>query len=769
MAKGNVDEKTKKGILGLVNLFFKKNEKTNKFEIRGGKKNLANNLIKGINRRTREKESEYSVGELKNFIKEEKLTPKEAFNVVTNNPTTKKEQQAHAKYTKEVAGKKLVDIYGEAKKGNIKKIYKEAKQIQDPTSTKTEEQQEANKKAIEQIQNAPNYQVYASKRAKNASSQESPIDYVRGEIRALSDAGAKRILKYFDDQKAEALKTKKSTKRLKQIQSNIDTLKKELKDPNLYKKEIKAQKPMTEKNKKNLKFLYNLQSRQNPELKKNYPTFNSYLKQYEPKAKAGGKKTAKAAKAIRDVGKITNQAGQELKIAPENISQAQTVAEIERRKQLFNTLYPGVQDIVENIGDAYQQGAPPVERFGTPSSNELLNAYDDLVNVVRPERTQAQRGMAAFAPYAAKTGGTLGTTLGSLIGGPGFGSALGGGIGSALGLALKDRLEKGGQPDPELASIGKLISGTPTGYFKSGKPGLAGLISGEDTRSTLRTLGGLRRRPGPIGKIGDIRRSVGSGVKSFGNWLSEPGRAQQIRSGIEGAQALYGLTGELGINSLVGSGLSRLGRALGILSPDAGNLQSGGTGQDIARLALPSALDFAVPELQRQASQFYRRPVSAQRVTRGLDQQLLGAIGSQMAGQNIRSSQLQGQKEALMARKDASRVDKEMQQVLNMIKAQQQNQAFTRNVRRQNFNAREMFERAKINARRNKLAKMELLSGQPIVNPLPLERAQTPAGIPEALNFIANETQKATGPFVQSRLSDIFKRPVKLKPKPVVK
>jgi len=447
------------------------------------------------------------------------------------------------------------------------------------------------------------------------------------------------------------------------------------------------------------------------------------------------------------------------------INAAKTLVEKQKINQKYaeqanrlKTIYPEIQNLISTATQTYQRGAPPVKKFGKPTSSDLLTAYDKVVNALTPERTRAQRFMAASAPYSTQAGASLGSILGTLGGGP-LGGAVGGSVGSLLGLGTGGLLEQYSQPQSRvqtmLNQLGKKISGTPAGYFRGGTRGLAGIISGtEDPRSTWQNLfGSAPSTPPPSGRIGALRSALGRRVQQGGEFLSQPNSAEGIRSGIETLQALYGLTGELGINEFVGNQIGRLGRKIGVFGPEVNMSEIPNISNQIAASAIPTALQFGVPELQRQAAEFFGRPVPVQDVTQGLDQQIMAALAPNMAQQNIQSSRIIGKKEALRMKKAALKVDRQTQAALNKLNAQQKVSQFQQATQRQDLMNREMIARAKMNAQRNRISAAEVLSGQNMRVLPPIERIQPQPGIPEALNVLASQVQQNINPILQSKIS----------------
>jgi len=425
---------------------------------------------------------------------------------------------------------------------------------------------------------------------------------------------------------------------------------------------------------------------------------------------------------------------------------------------------PIAQELI-NIGQqAYERGAPEIPRFGVgrPQSPRL-RAYDELINRMRPERTTAQRAAAALAPYGTQGGASLGQIIGTALGGPGLGTVAGGAAGALGGLGLGTALSRLSRPEPELAKLGRLISGTRAGWLRGGTRGLAGLISGEDPRSTLRTGFGLFRRRAPQGRVGRLRQRLGSGVRTAGEWLGQPGRAEQIRSGLEIGEAAIDLGRELGLGRLLGRGARGLGQRLGIFPQEPQYTPQG----DLAGMAINPVLAGFVPALQQQAERYMGRPLPAEMFARGLDAQMLAAIGPQLASQEIKQSAIRGKRQALAQRKAGIEVNRATQEALSRLTGQQQEQAFGRAVRREGLRGREMVERARMQAQRNQLAQAEALSGQQVRLQMPLERIPQQPGAAEALMATAGAVQQATTPFVQSRIMQALNQPAPIQVNPV--
>jgi len=439
------------------------------------------------------------------------------------------------------------------------------------------------------------------------------------------------------------------------------------------------------------------------------------------------------------------------------------IAERNRQK---GVLAKGGKEAFDIVADIAQQGAPPLAPFGGAPGGPAVSAYDALINLIRPGRTGAQSVAAAVAPQATRAGTTIGSTAGTLLGGP-VGGAIGSALGALGGYGAQKGLEWLGKPEGELAGLGRLIGGTRPGFFGGGQRGLAGLVSGEDPRSSLATLFGLTRGKAPGGKIGRIRQALGGGLRGVGEFLQKPGAASQLRNILSIAEALpefgrqlYGLGGQLGINRMLGG----LGRRLGILGPETATQQIptvGGT--TVAGAALPQALQFAVPALQQQAAQFLGRPVPAQDVVRGLDQQMQASLAPQMAQQNILESELRGRRQAVELQRAGQQADVVLQGALNKLRATQQQQRFQTALGRQRLSAAEAAQRARIGAQRGLLSAAEVLSGQQMRFEPPIERIPRQPGLAEGLGIAAGALQEATTPYVQQSIQEAFTRPVTTK------
>jgi len=453
---------------------------------------------------------------------------------------------------------------------------------------------------------------------------------------------------------------------------------------------------------------------------------------------------------------LANKEKSEVKAAKTKEEKEAIKQKYARQKEIASVVGQTGGQLVGMGAEAYQRGAPPIAPFGTPGQSELLNKYDALINMMRPERTGFQKTLAALSPYGTQAGSALGQAIGQLSGGP-LGQAIGGTAGSLLGLGAQELAKRYGQPEPEFAKLGRFLSGTRPGFFSGGKRGLAGLIAGEDPRSTLQIgYDLLRGRPGR-GRTGRLRSALGGGVRRLGEFIGSPGQAQQLRNILQIGQGLYDVGEELGINPI-----KSLGRKLGLVGPEQQMTMPQPGGYNIAAAALPSALEFIVPTLQRQAEQFYGHPVPPQDIVQGLDEQLLAAAGPQIVAQNIRESELAGKRQALNLKKAGVKVDRATQQALNKLKKQQQQQKFQRTAQRQDLAERENLERAKMQAKRGRLSAVEAASGQQVIMQQPLERATRQPGLPEGLDIAAQQLQQATTPFVQHTISEALRKPVKL-------
>jgi len=481
--------------------------------------------------------------------------------------------------------------------------------------------------------------------------------------------------------------------------------------------------------------------------------------------RAGGTQAGPQPASTVIADQLRNLIGQAAPPPPGEPGDTDDGAAKEGQPQRPELLRPMAQELI-NIGQqAYERGAPETPRFGTgrPQS-QTLRAYDELINRMRPERTTAQRAAAAVAPYGAQGGASIGQLIGTALGGPGFGTVAGGAAGALGGLGLGAALNKLSRPEPELAQLGRLLSGTRAGWLRGGTRGLAGLISGEDPRSTLRTGFGLFRRRAPQGRVGRLRQSLGSGVRTAGEWLGQPGRAEQIRTGLEIGEAAMGLGRELGLDKLLARGARGLGQRLGIFPQTPQQYTPQG---DLAGMAINPVLAGFVPALQQQAERYMGRQLPAEMFTRGLDAQMLAAIGPQLARQEIKQSAIRGKRQALAQRKAGIEVNRATQEALSRLTGQQQEQAFGRAVRREGLRGREMVERARMQAQRNQLAQAEALSGQQVKLQMPLERIPQQPGVPEALMATGSALQQATTPFVQSRIMQALNQSAPIQVNPV--
>ena len=444
-----------------------------------------------------------------------------------------------------------------------------------------------------------------------------------------------------------------------------------------------------------------------------------------------------------------------------------------KSKERVGALKTGGKELLDIAAQAYRGGAPQTERFGQPTESGLLGAYDDLINSIKPDRTRGQNVAAALAPYGTQAGTAIGGTLGTLLGGPVVGKTLGGAGGALAGLAAGKGLEAFGKPESEFSKLQELLSGTDAGYFQGGKRGLADLISGgEDKRSSLQRLPGslkggagllydafspfgdfssitrsLRNRKAPS-RMEKFRKSVGKGVKGIGDFIGAPGRAQQLRNLLS--------TGEAGYN---------LGKQLGLWGgqqPGGGRLP--GTGQNIAAQALPGVLEYLAPALQAQTERFRGGPVPPQVALAGVDQQLQGALGPQMARQNIRESQIRSKRQALNMQRQALNIDTQTQGALNQLQDVQQQQRFQGAVRRQGQSSQESTSRAITDAQRAAIEDIEMINNIQVQRPQPLERLPRQPGFGDALQAVAPMIQQGTAPYVQQSIQDAFNQPIRVNP-----
>lgn len=648
MAKKNNSEKkqrNRKKFEKIVKGLKKDFDKAKKENIAaGGTGTFADVAIKSLNRASEELDNTVTLEDFKEFRKKWGLSDKELLNVVSNNPTTDREQKAYADYLSKFSDKQFGRLDAKSKKDPNAKFYNKATGFRDTSTLQTEKQQEATSLLAQDLLGQPAFQEVQQ----GAAGQTQPTvlrsarDVIGEQAGRLGEILGPRIKETFSDQE---------------------------------------------------------------------------------KAEIAAAETPEEVDAIKQ--------------------------KYERRKEVASALGQAGGQLAGIGAEAYRRGVPPVERFGTPGQSELLNQYDALINMVRPDRTRSQAALAALSPYGTQAGSTLGSAIGTIAGGP-LGSAIGGTAGSLLGLGAGELARRYGQPDSEFSKIGRFLSGSQPGIFRSGERGLAGIIAGEDPRSGLRTGFGLFRKKAPEGKIGRLRGILGQGIRGLGKFIGSTGRAQQLRNILEIGQVLYGL-----------------GKQLGIVKPKkesiVGNLMSDyrePTGYDIASAALPGALQFAVPELQKLASRSQGRPVLAQQAVGNLDQELLASITPQIASQNIRASELAGKRKALGLKIAGVKVDKETQRALNELKKQQQQKKFQRATKRQDLTSREAVARSKIQAQRNKLAALEALAGQQTVIQPQLERVPQRPGIAEGLGIAAQELQRATTPFVQQSITEALRKPI---------
>jgi len=428
---------------------------------------------------------------------------------------------------------------------------------------------------------------------------------------------------------------------------------------------------------------------------------------------------------------ITGNVGQALNLIPEAQAPANaTPAQIQRAQRLNLMREQAIQQgpaLTNMLAGAMQQGAQPLAPFVSPDASPLLQSYNKLVNAVRPERTTTQRVASALAPYGTQAGSAIGSLAGSAFG-P-VGTVGGGLLGSLLGLGSQAALNMYAQPSPEFQAIGRLLTGTGPGYLKSGTRGLADLISGRGKGSSLRTLFGLLRKSPSKTTLGKLRSGFGGGIGWLGEQIAAPGAAGKLGALLQAGEALYGL-----------------GQNLGLIGKRNQSLQGLGlTGQDLAALSLPSAYQFAVPELQRINNQFYRRPLPISSSTRGLDQRLYGALAPLMAGQNIAASELGSKQQAANLSRAGVTSGAQTQAALNALREQAQSQNIANQAANLGLQQREQLFRAQTGAQRGRLSKEELLAGLPTQIPSKIERVQQQPGVPEAFGALAAQTAPIAG------------------------
>ena len=427
--------------------------------------------------------------------------------------------------------------------------------------------------------------------------------------------------------------------------------------------------------------------------------------------------------------------------------------EAAEKQRQANIVRQGARRLFQTGADIFQQGAPPVERFGGPTGSKLISDYDRLVNLIKPGRTKTQNILAAIAPKGAELGSTIGSGIGQFAGGP-LGGLIGAAGGALGGLGIGKGLQYLSRPGSEFESIRNLLAGEKQGIFSPGGRGLADLISGQERRSKLGSLFGLIGPKKPTTRTGRLRQTLGEGVRGIGEFIGEPGRAQQLRNILQIGEALGSIGEDLGINQYARG----LAERLGIVSPR--RYYPVGGYNNFAGQSIPSALQFIVPEMQRQTSAFYGNPIPAQDVVRRVDAQMRGALAPQIAKQEIAGSRIRGRGQELQARQAAQQIDAETRAALNRLRAQQQGQQFQQKVAAQNLQAREALQRAQIEAQRSRLGAAAAVSGQqPLLQP-PLERIPRQPGLEAGLYATGEALQQEAQPILREQVKQWFSKPV---------
>lgn len=655
-----------------------------------------------------EKSGIATLADLALFQQEYDLSNDDMIKVVQNNPQTKKQRDAFTRYREIFGNKDFAPTPSSGVNPEIANIYNIAANFADP-SLYTEEQEDARKRLRSETEKEEamldnvmplGSQYNTTKEGSGVSGKKTEADILYNALSTLGTASKKRISDYI---------TKNHNKAVEKILSQQRSGKKTSKKSPIKEivEGISGSNEISPQDKQD----FVKQISMTPEgvvTQANRPS--TAIDNYDAQQKE-----------FRDA-QVQDQ-----------LNQAQR--RMEQQQKALEAISEIAPTLAQTGLQAYRQGAPQVPQFGGPTGIPSVDAYDRLINFVRPERTGFQKAMAAYSPYASQAGTAIGGAFGGPVG------AAGGYVG---GLGLGSLLSRLGQPQPELAGLGGRVSGI--GQWVTGEQPKRGLIDRLLGRQAQPTL--TQR----------ARGTIGGGIEGAGNWLSQPGRADQLRNALIGYELTASLMNELGIGDKLSRGIPWLAEKVGLISPEERYLRNvgAGTGYGIAASALPAALQFAVPELQRQASDFYGYQVPANDVVRGLDAQLRGAIGNQMVEQDIKQSQIRSKRAALKEKNRALNIDAETKRLLNQLQAKQNEDRFQRQLLQHELKNRESLERAKINRSRNILARKEMLSNLPTQPVLPLERITQPeqAGVVEAIDQLAPYVQKAVMPYVQSKITE---------------
>jgi len=433
------------------------------------------------------------------------------------------------------------------------------------------------------------------------------------------------------------------------------------------------------------------------------------------------------------------------KIITQNKEIKKRNAEVQRRGEILSQ---GFQQLTPQVINAIQQGEEPIAQFGNPNAPGMLGTYDRFVNLVRPERTAGQRFLSGASRLATPTGTTIGQVAGNIVGGP-LGGALGGLAGSLLGAAGQYGLNKLAQPKSEFYNIGTGLAGEAPGYFSAGTRGLAGLISGEQPVSKLGALFGGASQP--AGRIGRLRGALGSGVRTAGRFLQQPGSASQLRNILSAGKAIYDLGNELGL----GEKARWIAEKLGLVSRRPGLNASLG-GQNMAASILPSAYAWMVPELQRQSRGYLGYSPPAQALLSGIDEEMLAALTPQIVEQELTGSKIRSKAQSLAAQQRAQQAAAPIQQAAETLQQQQQQQRFARKAQMGGLRGAGETERAKLAAQRRNIAIDEIQSGQPLRIYPGLQPVPAYGSTPEVLEAVGSGLSAIGQPLLQEQVRRSF-------------
>ena len=483
--------------------------------------------------------------------------------------------------------------------------------------------------------------------------------------------------------------------------------------------------------------------------------------------------------------------------AEDNKEQSPLEADIEKILNKATGGSPKINKaIAENIPQIYnaiqQSGYEQRPQFGSPTNSNLLQAYDELVNRIRPEESSVSKLARRYRPVTEALGGiggkVGGAALGSAIGLPGIGGVLGSVLGDYGANKLTNYLT---QEQPEFKTLADLLRGEEGGYIRRGRRGLADIIAGTQGQSSLLSrLPGIAANEARTSILANILRSAGktdigstlgsaskyltgynpfdwlnpsqkvpltflqrlrgaaaAPVRGLGNLLGSKNAARNLRTALGTAEGLYDIGKATGINDWIAN-------KLGFKKYTPFSYSGFETGEQLANPVITNALQRSLPFLQEQSSRLLGRPVSAQEALSGLNEQLVDVLTPQVMQRNIERSGEGISRKKIQQQRNIQRANRKAQIAEMQLQQAQQQQQFENAVNLAAQRAEENELQAILGARAGNLQAQQAVLGQKIT-PKPALRRTVPKQ--SKLWRVGEEIGRVTEPIIGRKIEEAFK------------